>query len=103
MHEKTILLPLLPAVMLARREPVVTLWFSVIAAFSLWPLLVKVDTRHCFKSISLMCVQDELMLAYAGSMLLFVTVGYVHVRPTMHASPWLATLVRAVTVKPDTA
>lgn len=40
-HEKSILLPLLPATMLALDSPWMVRWFAPIAAFSMFPLLVR--------------------------------------------------------------
>ena len=40
-HEKSILLPLLPATLLAAEEPLFAAWAQAIAAFSMWPLLKK--------------------------------------------------------------
>jgi alpha-1,3-glucosyltransferase len=40
-HEKTILLPLVPIVMLSHRLPLFAVWFSSVALWSLWPLLVR--------------------------------------------------------------
>ena len=49
-HEKTILFPLLPMLMLHDAEPFVAVWFTIVATFSLWPLLAKArllfDTTH---------------------------------------------------------
>lgn len=40
-HEKHILLPLLPAALLAPRQPTLFAWFATTAAFSLYPLLER--------------------------------------------------------------
>lgn len=40
-HEKSILLPLLPATLLLGREPLAATWFTTVAAFSMFPLLEK--------------------------------------------------------------
>lgn len=40
-HEKSILLPLLPLALLARRLPLMSAWFSLTATWSMWPLLVR--------------------------------------------------------------
>ena len=41
MHEKSILLPLLPLTLLAGEHPVLAGWAQAIGAFSMWPLLHK--------------------------------------------------------------
>ena len=40
-HEKGILLPLLPMAMLRQRLPLTSAWFSAFAVWSMWPLLAK--------------------------------------------------------------
>ena len=40
-HEKTILLPALPVALVTHREGLVAVWFQLIAAFSMAPLLYK--------------------------------------------------------------
>jgi hypothetical protein len=40
-HEKTVLLPVLPAVMLSTRLPLLSVWLSSVALWSLWPLLSR--------------------------------------------------------------
>jgi alpha-1,3-glucosyltransferase len=40
-HEKSILLPLLPITMLAASEPDLALWAPVVGAFQMFPLLVR--------------------------------------------------------------
>lgn len=40
-HEKTILIPMLPILMLYKEHPVAVNWFSIISTFSLHPLLIK--------------------------------------------------------------
>jgi alpha-1,3-glucosyltransferase len=57
-HEKSILLPLLPITMLAAQEPDLAIWGPVVAAFSMYPLLVR----------------DGVAAAYAASIVLYVTV-----------------------------
>ncbi len=52
-HEKSILLPLLPVTMLAPDLPVLASWLPAVAAFSMYPLLKK----------------DNLSLAYVGLLL----------------------------------
>eukprot|EP00899_Mesostigma_viride_P024519 jgi/Mesvir1/5251/Mv15370-RA.1 len=54
-HEKSILLPLLPVLMLALHEPVLALWVSGVAAFSMVPLLER----------------DGLNIPYAATLLVF--------------------------------
>lgn len=55
MHEKSILLPLLPASALALREPRLLRLFAPLACFSMWPLLRR----------------DRLAGAYCGCLLLY--------------------------------
>ena len=57
-HEKAILLPLLPITLLADTEPFLTAVLPPIAAFSMWPLLSR----------------DGLQLAYLATVLLFAAV-----------------------------
>eukprot|EP00775_Hariotina_reticulata_P013468 gene13468-13594_t len=57
-HEKSILLSLLPLTMLAAREPDLAIWGPVVAAFSMYPLLVR----------------DGVATAYAAVIVLYVTV-----------------------------
>lgn len=52
-HEKSILIPLLPALLLFGEEPAVVDWFMNAAMFSMVPLLIK----------------DKLLIAYVGLML----------------------------------
>jgi alpha-1,3-glucosyltransferase len=40
-HEKSVLMPLLPVTLLASRHPVFATWFSTIACFSMFPLLER--------------------------------------------------------------
>lgn len=40
-HEKSILLPMLPITLLVAEEPLLASWLSPIAAFSMYPLLKK--------------------------------------------------------------
>jgi hypothetical protein len=49
-HEKSILLPLLPLSMLAASEPDLALWGPVVGAFQMYPLLVRTRARArvCF-------------------------------------------------------
>jgi alpha-1,3-glucosyltransferase len=54
-HEKSILLPLLPIAMLYPQEPQFVIWFHNVSIFSLWPLLKK----------------DGLALPYISSILLW--------------------------------
>lgn len=42
-HEKSILLPLLPIALLQHRLPLLSAWFSAVATWSMWPLLAKDD------------------------------------------------------------
>ena len=57
-HEKAILLPLLPVTLLASSEPFLAAALPPIAAFSMWPLLSR----------------DGLQLAYLATVLLFAAV-----------------------------
>ncbi|KAJ3190448.1 Glucosyltransferase-like protein [Gaertneriomyces sp. JEL0708] len=54
-HEKSILLPLLPAMLLLLEEPFMVVWFGNVAMFSMYPLLKR----------------DELALPYALLLVLF--------------------------------
>ena len=58
-HEKSILLPLLPVTLLADRHPVLALWLPAVATFSMYPLLKK----------------DGLSLAYAACLLAWAGVA----------------------------
>ena len=58
-HEKSILLPLLPAAMLSRHEPRLLRLFAFLAAFSCFPLLRR----------------DLLTAAYAGCLILYFCLG----------------------------
>ena len=40
-HEKTILFPLLPMMLLRHRIPAISLWFSIVAVWSMWPMLMR--------------------------------------------------------------
>jgi hypothetical protein len=40
-HEKSVLLPLMPMALLVRRWPAVATWYSAVAVWSMWPLLAK--------------------------------------------------------------
>ena len=55
-HEKSILLPLLPLTALAASEPALVLWTPLVACFSMFPLLVR----------------DGATAAYVGTMLLYL-------------------------------
>lgn len=57
-HEKSILLPLLPVTMLALRAPSLSAWMQPLACFSMWPLLQK----------------DKLGVAYLGIILAHLAV-----------------------------
>ncbi len=57
-HEKSILLPLLPLLLLADAEPELALWGPLVAAFSMYPLLQR----------------DGLAVAYAACCVLHLTV-----------------------------
>lgn len=41
MHEKSVLLPLLPLVLLATEEPFLAAWLQPVALFSMFPLLKR--------------------------------------------------------------
>ena len=41
-HEKTILLPALPVMLLLEDEGLMAVWFQLVAAFSMTPLLVRI-------------------------------------------------------------
>ncbi|EGC28859.1 hypothetical protein DICPUDRAFT_43700 [Dictyostelium purpureum] len=59
-HEKTILLPLLPVSLLILHHPNTVWWFSVISTFSMFPLLFK----------------DGLIIPYISIMVFFIVFGY---------------------------
>lgn len=42
-HEKTILLPALPILLLSREHPLAANWFAIVSTFSLQPLLIRVE------------------------------------------------------------
>jgi len=57
-HEKSILLPLLPVTMLALRAPSLAMWLPPLACVSMWPLLAK----------------DGLGIAYVGAVAVYIAV-----------------------------
>ena len=57
-HEKSVLLPLLPVTMLALQAPELAAWLPPLACFSMWPLLIK----------------DGLGVAYFGVVAVFLAV-----------------------------
>ncbi|XP_042475186.1 probable dolichyl pyrophosphate Man9GlcNAc2 alpha-1,3-glucosyltransferase [Macadamia integrifolia] len=59
-HEKSILLPLLPASLLALEEPLLFKWFTFYAMFSMYPLLCR----------------DHLILPYMALLALFLLIYY---------------------------
>ena len=59
MHEKSILLPLLPVTLLAHKHPGLAMWLCTVATFSMFPLLKK----------------DGLSLAYAASLLIWAGIA----------------------------
>lgn len=59
-HEKSILLPLLPLTLLAPELPGLAAWMPAMAAFSMFPLLKK----------------DELVCAYLGCMILWASIAW---------------------------
>ena len=59
MHEKSILLPLLPVALLCDREPLLAAWLPAYGAFSMFPLLKK----------------DRLVLAYAALLMLWASMA----------------------------
>ena len=61
MHEKSILLPLLPASLLALEEPVLLKWITLCALFSMFPLLCR----------------DKLILPYIALSALFIFIYHV--------------------------
>ena len=60
MHEKSILLPLMPVMLLGPDLPVTSRWLPAVAAFSMYPLLKK----------------DGLALAYAALLMLWVALAW---------------------------
>jgi alpha-1,3-glucosyltransferase len=67
-HEKSVLLPLLPIAMLYPQEPKFVIWFHNVALYSLWPLLKK----------------DGLLIPYIASILLWNSL----LISQFHKSPW---------------
>ncbi|RZC57799.1 hypothetical protein C5167_005103 [Papaver somniferum] len=66
-HEKSILLPLLPATLLALEEPLLFRWLTYFALLSMFPLLCR----------------DCLILPYVALLILFVLIYYIPgIRPT---------------------
>ncbi|KAI3939951.1 hypothetical protein MKW98_029727 [Papaver atlanticum] len=66
-HEKSILLPLLPATLLALEEPLLFRWLTYFALLSMFPLLCR----------------DRLILPYVALLILFVLIYYIPgIRPT---------------------
>ncbi|KAI3982639.1 hypothetical protein MKX01_031378 [Papaver californicum] len=66
-HEKSILLPLLPATLLALEEPLLFRWLTYFALLSMFPLLCR----------------DHLILPYVALLILFVLIYYIPgIRPT---------------------
>ena len=57
-HEKSILLPLLPVTMLAATEPDLAIWGPVVGAFQMYPLLVR----------------DGVAMAYVATIALYLVV-----------------------------
>ena len=60
MHEKSILLPLMPVMLLGPDLPVTSRWLPAVAVFSMYPLLKK----------------DGLSLAYAALLMLWVALAW---------------------------
>lgn len=58
-HEKSILLPLMPILLLAEQEPFLAGWMPIVSAFSMFPLLKK----------------DGVAIAYAGCVLLWISIA----------------------------
>lgn len=52
-HEKSVLLPLLPISMLAVQEPEVVFWMPLVSAFSMFPLLVRDGAAHAYAGLLL--------------------------------------------------
>ncbi|KAI3867136.1 hypothetical protein MKX03_026951 [Papaver bracteatum] len=66
-HEKSILLPLLPATLLALEEPLLFRWLTYFALLSMFPLFCR----------------DRLILPYVALLILFVLIYYIPgIRPT---------------------
>lgn len=53
-HEKTILLPALPILLLFREHPIAVNWFAIISTFSLQPLLIKDDLLVPYQILMIM-------------------------------------------------
>ena len=75
-HEKSILLALAPATLLAWDDNIFCDWFAVVAAWTMWPLLVV----------------DRLQVAYTCNVIIFVVL-VLQARPTNRAEhnilPWI--------------
>jgi len=53
-HEKSILLPLMPLSLLATAEPLLLAWLPVVATFSMYPLLKKDSLWLCYIALLLL-------------------------------------------------
>ena len=54
MHEKSILLPLMPLCLLAPSEPLLAAWLPAVATFSMFPLLKKDGLGLCYAALLLL-------------------------------------------------
>lgn len=68
-HEKHILLPLLPASLLAHRQPTLFAWFSALATFSLYPLLKRDGLAPAYAITQLSFLAFSLSLVTSGQAL----------------------------------
>jgi len=67
-HEKSILLPLLPVALMAGQHPLIYAWMSIIANFSMYPLLYK--DGHSLSYLALQFLFAMQALTYAHSTLM---------------------------------
>jgi alpha-1,3-glucosyltransferase len=64
-HEKSLLLPLVPAMLLLYREPVLICWFQVLGCFTMFPLLIRDGHRSTYWLLIMgfLCLAAVLMSA----------------------------------------
>lgn len=82
-HEKSILLPLLPISALAASDPLLALYSPLVACFSMWPLLHRDGVVACYVTVPL--VYLAIMISSAHSLFLNQFVGLAKLRAkTIH-------------------
>ncbi|KAK6990280.1 dolichyl pyrophosphate Man9GlcNAc2 alpha-1 3-glucosyltransferase isoform X1 [Biomphalaria glabrata] len=69
-HEKTILLAVIPAILVLKSDPLIVVWFMLISVFSMLPLLIK----------------DGLLLPTVATVGLFWIISTHYVKPTKNVS-----------------